>query len=80
MVEHEKINIEHDKKKGENLKELLTIQEILDENTRIETIKDQETLKNILRAIIDVTSMSKIKKEDIIKVTKEIFREYDITL
>lgn len=62
------------------LKKIITIQEILDENTRIETIKDEETLKNVLRAIIDVTSYQKFKKDDIIKVTKEIFREFDINL
>jgi hypothetical protein len=62
------------------LKKVLTIQEILDKNTRIETITDKETLKNVLRAIIDVTSYSKIGEDDMIKVTKEIFREYDITL
>lgn len=62
------------------MKKIITVQEILDKNTRIETITDEETLKNVLRAIIDVTSYSKIKKDDIIKVTKEIYREFDITL
>ena len=42
--------------KRENMKKMLTVQEILDENTRIETIADKETLKNVLRSIIDVTS------------------------
>lgn len=65
---------------GENMKKVLTIQEILDVNTRIETIKDEETLKNVLRKVIDVTSCSRVKKDDIIKVTKEIFREFDIQL
>ena len=63
--------------KRENMKKMLTVQEILDENTRIETIADKETLKNVLRSIIDVTSYS-IKKDDIVKATKEIYREYDI--
>jgi hypothetical protein len=62
------------------LKKVLTIQEILDENTRIETITDRETLKNVLRAIIDVTSYLKVNKDDIIEVTNEIFREFDIKL
>lgn len=65
--------------KGENMKKVLTIQEILDANTRIETIKNEETLKKVLRAVIDVTSC-KVTKDDIIKVTKEIFREFDIQL
>lgn len=72
-------NREYDEK-GENLKKVLTIQEILDENTRIETITDRETLKNVLRAIIDVTSYLKVSKDDIIEVTNEIFREFDIKL
>jgi len=59
------------------MKKMLTVQEILDENTRIETIEDKETLKNVLRSIIDVTSYS-VKKDDIVKATKEIYREYDI--
>jgi hypothetical protein len=63
--------------KRENMKKMLTVQEILDENTRIETIADKETLKNVLRSIIDVTSYS-VKKDDIVKATKEIYREYDI--
>ena len=62
------------------MKKVLTIQEILDENTRIETITDRETLKNVLRAIIDVTSYLKVNKDDIIEVTNEIFREFDIKL
>jgi prophage maintenance system killer protein len=61
------------------MKKMLTVQEILDENTRIETIEDKETLKNVLRSIIDVTSYS-IKKDDIVEATKEIYREYDIIL
>ena len=61
------------------MKKMLTVQEILDENTRIETIADKETLKNVLRSIIDVTSYS-VKKDDIVKATKEIYREYDIIL
>jgi len=61
------------------MKKMLTVQEILDENTRIETIEDKETLKNVLRSIIDVTSYS-VKKDDIVKATKEIYREYDIIL
>jgi len=65
--------------KRENMKKMLTVQEILDENTRIETIEDKETLKNVLRSIIDVTSYS-IKKDDIVEATKEIYREYDIIL
>jgi len=65
--------------KRENMKKMLTVQEILDENTRIETIADKETLKNVLRSIIDVTSYS-IKKDDIVEATKEIYREYDIIL
>jgi hypothetical protein len=65
--------------KRENMKKMLTVQEILDENTRIETIEDKETLKNVLRSIIDVTSYS-VKKDDIVKATKEIYREYDIIL
>jgi hypothetical protein len=61
------------------MKKVLTLQEILDENTRIETIKDEETLKKVMREIIDVTSY-KVTKDGIIKVTKEIFREFDIQL
>lgn len=62
------------------MKRVLSIQEILDENTKIETITSKETLKNVLRRIIDVTSYSKIKKDDIVQITKEICKEYDITL
>lgn len=62
------------------MKRVLTIQEILDENTRIETIVDKETLKNVLRRVIDVTSCSKVKKDDIVKITRDIFNEFDITL
>ena len=61
------------------MKKILTIQEILDENTRIEIISDEKTLKNVLRAIIDVTSCSKIKKDDIMRITKEVYKEFDIT-
>lgn len=60
------------------MKKILTIHEILDENTKIEIIKDEETLKNILRAIIDVTSCSKIRQDDILRITKEVYREFDI--
>ena len=61
------------------MKKRLTIQEILDENTRIEKITDKETLKNVLRAIIDATSYS-VSKDDIVKATEEIYREYNIDL
>lgn len=60
------------------MKKLLNIQTILDENTRIETITDKETLKNVLRKIIGVASYSKIHHEDIIEVVEAIYREYHI--
>lgn len=65
-----------DNKKRENAKKLLTLQAILDENTRIETITDKETLKNVIRKIIGVASYSKIKREDIIEITEEICQEF----
>lgn len=63
-------------KKGKNMKKILTIKEILDENTRIETITDKETLKNVLRAIIGVSSFTKIKRNDINDIMEDIFREF----
>jgi DNA-binding transcriptional regulator YhcF (GntR family) len=62
------------------MKKLITIQEILDKDTKIETIRDKETLKNVLRKIIDTTSCLKIRKDDIVTVAKEIYREFDIEL
>ncbi len=64
--------------KGENAKKILTIKEILDENIRIETITNKETLKNVIREIIDATSYSKVKREDIMEVMEEIYKEYDM--
>ncbi len=64
--------------KSEKMKKLLTLQTILDENTRIETISDKDILKNVLSKIIGVASYSKIKHEDIIEVTNKIFVEYGI--
>lgn len=65
-----------DNKKSENAKKLLTLQTILDENTRIETITDKETLKNIIRKIIGVTSYSKIKRGDITGIIEEVCQEF----
>ena len=58
------------------MKKILTIQEILDDNTRIETIKDKETLRNILRAVIGVSSYNKIRREDIVSIMEDIYREF----
>lgn len=58
------------------MKKILTIQEILDENTRIETIKDKETLRNILRAVIGVSSYNKIRREDIVTIMEDLYREF----
>ncbi len=58
------------------MKKVLTIKEILDENTRIETITDKETLKNVLRQIIGVSSYTKIKRNDINDIMEDIFREF----
>lgn len=60
------------------MKKILTIKEILDKNTRIETITDRETLKNVLRAIIGVTSYSKVSRDDIIETIEEIYKEFTI--
>ena len=63
-------------KTGKNMKRVLTLKEILDENTRIETITDKETLRNILRQIIGVSSYTKIKRNDINDIMEDIFREF----
>ncbi len=60
------------------MKKILTIKEILDENTRIETIKDKEMLKNVLSKIIGVASYSKIKREDIIEAVEDTYAEFNI--
>lgn len=60
------------------MKKVLTLQTILDENTRIETIKDKDTLKNILTKIIGMASYSKIRHEDIIEVIEEIYKDFGI--
>jgi hypothetical protein len=65
-------------KRSENMKKLLELQTILDENTRIETIVDKETLKNVIVKIIGVASYSKIRREDMIEIMEEIYREYGI--
>jgi hypothetical protein len=62
------------------MKKVLTIQEILDENTRIETITDKETLKKVLGAIIGVTSYSKVKRDDIIDSIEDTCEEFNIKL
>lgn len=64
--------------KGENMKKVLTIKEILDENTRIEIIKNKETLKNVLREIIGAVSYSKVTREDIMETVSEIYEEFDM--
>jgi len=64
------------RKTGKNMKIVLTLKEILDENTRIETITDKETLRNILRQIIGVSSYTKIKRNDINDIMEDIFREF----
>lgn len=58
------------------MKRIITIQEILDKNTRIETITDKETLKNVLRVVIGVSSYSKIKHDDITTIMEDIYREF----
>ncbi len=60
------------------MKKVLTIKEILDENTRIETITDKEILKNVLSKIIGVASYSKIKRDDIVDIVEDIYIEFDI--
>ena len=60
------------------MKSVLTIQQILDDNTRIETITDKETLKNILTKVIGVTSYTKVGREKIIEVVEEIYQEFKI--
>jgi len=65
-------------KKGDKMKNVLTLQTILDENTKIETITDKETLKNALRKIIGAASYTKIKHEDMVSIMKEIFVEFDV--
>ena len=65
-------------KKRENMKKTLTIQEILDENTRIETIANKEILKSVLERIIGVASYSKIRREDVVQIMEEIYREFDM--
>lgn len=57
---------------------ILTIKEILDENTKIERITDRETLKNVLRRIISVTSYSKVGRTDIMWAIEEVYREFNI--
>jgi hypothetical protein len=52
----------------------------LDENTRIETITDKETLKKVLGAIIGVTSYSKVKRDDIIDSIEDTCEEFNIKL
>jgi len=63
-------------KTGKIMKKVLTLKEILDENTRIETITDKETLRNVLRQIIGVSSYTKIKRNDINDIMEDIFREF----
>jgi hypothetical protein len=60
------------------MKKVLTIQEILDENTRIETIADKEILKSVLERIIGVASYSKIKREDVVQIMEKIYTEFDM--
>lgn len=60
------------------MKKVLTIKEILDENTRIETITNKETLKDVITEIIGVTSYSKVKKEDVMKIMEDIYQEFDM--
>lgn len=57
---------------------ILTLKEILDKNSKIEKINDRETLKNVLRRIISVTSYSKVRREDIIWAVEEVYREFNI--
>jgi len=72
----EKNKTETNNKTGKKMKRVLTLKEILDENTRIETITDKETLKNVLREIIGVSSYTKIKKDDIVAIMEDIFIEF----
>jgi len=60
------------------MKNVLTIKQMLDENTTIETIQDRETLKNVLRRVIGKTSYTKVGREEIIEVMEEICREFSI--
>lgn len=72
----EKNKTETTNKTGKRMKRVLTLKEILDENTRIETISDKETFKNVLRKIIGVSSYTKIKKDDIVVIMEDIFLEF----
>ena len=56
----------------------LTIKDILDENIKIEKITDKETLKNVLRRIISVTSYPKVGSRDIMWAIEEVYREFNI--
>ncbi len=60
------------------MSKVLTIQTILDEDTRIETIVDKETLRKVLSRIIGVSSYSKIKREDLVEVMEKIYKEFNI--
>jgi hypothetical protein len=60
------------------MKKVLTIQEILDGNTRIETITDKKILKSVLERIIGVSSYSRIKREDVVQIMENIYKEFDM--
>ncbi len=60
------------------MSKVLTIQTILDEDTKIETIVDKETLRKVLSRIIGVSSYSKIKREDMVEVMEKIYKDYNI--
>ncbi len=60
------------------MSKVLTIQTILDEDTKIETIVDKETLRKVLSRIIGVSSYSKIKREDMVEVMEKIYKEFNI--
>lgn len=64
--------------KGENMDNVLTIENILDENTKIEKITDKETLKNVIGKIISITSYPKVGRTDIMWAIEEVYREFNI--
>lgn len=56
---------------------VIQLEYLLDENVRLETIPDMETLKKVMKKVIDNSSYTNCKEEKVVRAVEDIFAEYE---
>lgn len=55
----------------------IKLEELLNENTRIETISDIPTLKKVFTKVVECSSYTRCKRDQAIKALEEIYDEFE---